>query len=238
MIKSRIAAAAALLAVAGAANADTSVTAAWVSEYDWRGLTQTVGGDAVQLSGTYTSDSGFYVGLWGSSLTNNAEIDVFAGYAGDIGDTGLGFDVGANYYAYTNGELIAGANPNFVEAYAGLTYGMFGAKLWYSPDFGGKTNAGSQDAFYVEGNATVPLADSGFKFLAHVGYSTGDGIEATYGNDDSYFDWSAGLGYDVGNFSTFVKYVDGSDIGSVGGVPEGINSRFVFGISTTLPWGE
>ena len=40
MNKSRIAAAAALLAVAGAAQADVSVNAAWVSDYDWRGVSQ------------------------------------------------------------------------------------------------------------------------------------------------------------------------------------------------------
>jgi uncharacterized protein (TIGR02001 family) len=226
MSKSRIAAAAALLAVAGAANADTSVTAAWVSEYDWRGLPQSPV-DAVQLSGTYTSDSGFYAGAWGSSLVGQAEIDVFAGFAGDIGDSGLGYDLGINYYTYTQTD----GDQNFGELYAGLNYGMFGAKVWWSNDFANS----DESAFYVEGNATVPLADSGFNFLAHVGYSTGDGIEAAYvGSDDSYLDWSAGLGYDVGNFSTFVKYVDGSDNEAY----DSVASRVVFGISTTLPWGE
>jgi uncharacterized protein (TIGR02001 family) len=228
MIKSRIAAAAALLAVAGAANADTSVTAAWVSEYDWRGIPQSPV-DAVQLSGTYTSDSGFYGGLWGSSLVGQAEIDVFAGYAGEFGE-GVGYDLGVNYYTYTQ----SGGDQNFGEIYAGLSYGMFGGKVWWSPDFGGKTTSGSQSAFYVEGNATVPVGDTGFNLLAHVGYSTGDGIEAAYGADDSYLDWSAGLGYDVGNFSTFIKYVDGSDLAPL----DNAGSRFVFGISTTLPWGE
>jgi uncharacterized protein (TIGR02001 family) len=225
MIKSRIAAAAALLAVAGAANADTSVTAAWVSEYDWRGIPQSPV-DAFQLSGTYSHDSGFYVGLWGSSLVNQAEIDVFAGFAGDLGDSGLGYDLGVNYYTYTQ----TGGDQNFGELYAGLSYGMFSGKVWWSNDFANT----DESAFYVEGNATVPLADSGFNLLAHVGYSTGDGIEVAYGPDDSYVDWSAGIGYDVGNFSTFVKYVDGSDVSP--GADEA--SRFVFGISTTLPWGE
>ncbi|MDQ2641844.1 MAG: TorF family putative porin [Pseudomonadota bacterium] len=229
MIKSRIAAAAALLAVAGAAQADVSVNAAWVSEYDWRGIQQTQGHDALQLSGTYTHDSGFYAGLWGSSLISNAEIDVFAGYAGDIGDSGLGFDVGLNYYTYTNTGT---SDANFLEAYAGLSYGVFSGKLWYSPEFGGN---GGDPAFYVEGNAALPLGDSGLNLLAHVGYSTGDGIELYYGGDDSYVDWSAGIGYDVGNFSTFVKWVDGSDVGGGG---NNQLARVVFGISTTLPWGE
>jgi uncharacterized protein (TIGR02001 family) len=154
MSKSRIAAAAALLAVAGAANADTSVTAAWVSEYDWRGTQASGGLDAVQLSGTYTHDSGFYGGLWGSSLPGLAEIDIFAGFAGDIGDTGLGYDLGVNYYTYTQ----TGGDLNFGELYAGISYGMFSGKVWWSNDFG----ATDESAFYVEGNATIPLADSGF----------------------------------------------------------------------------
>lgn len=228
MIKSRIAAAAALLAVAGAAQAEVSVDAAWVSEYDWRGLPQSPV-DAVQLSGTYTSDSGFYGGLWGSSLVGQAEIDVFAGYAGEL-DSGLGYDLGVNYYTYTQ----TGGDQNFGEIYAGLSYGVFSGKVWWSPDFGGKTTSGSQSAFYVEGNAAFPLGTTGLSFLAHAGYSTGDGIEAAYGADDSYFDWSAGVGYDVGNFSTFVKYVDGSDLASY----DNAASRVVFGISTTLPWGN
>lgn len=223
MNKSRFAAAAALLAVAGAANADTSVTAAWVSEYDWRGIAQTEGHDAFQLSATHSFDNGFYAGLWGSSLIENAEIDVFAGFAGDIGSTGAGYDVGLNYYTYTN----TGTDSNFLEAFAGVSYGMFGAKAWWSPEFGGD---GGDPAFYLEGNATVPLA-SGFSLLAHVGYSTGDGIELYYGNEN-YVDWSAGIGYDVGNFSTFVKYIDGTDVAS--GADE--LSRVVFGLSTTLPW--
>lgn len=230
MIKSRIAAAAALLAVAGAAQAEVSVDAAWVSEYDWRGIQQTEGHDAFQLSGTYTHDSGFYAGAWGSTLISNAEIDVFAGYAGDIGDSGLGYDVGLNYYTFTNN---GGTDANFLEAFAGLSYGVFDGKLWYSPEFGGD---GGDPAFYLEGNAALPLGSSGFNLLAHVGYSTGDGIELYYGNgEDSYIDWSVGLGYDVGNFSTFVKWVDGSNV--AGGNFDS-QARVVFGISTTLPWGN
>lgn len=231
MFKSRIAAAAALLAIAGAAHADVAVTAAWVNEYDWRGIPQTDFDDAVQLSGTFTADSGLYVGAWGSSLGAHgaaaSEIDIYAGFAGDLGGSGVGFDVGLNYYTFTN----IGTDANFGELYAGLKYGIFAGKLWWSPEFGGD---GGDPAFYAEGNATVPIGASGFNLLAHVGYSTGDGIELYYGGDDSYLDWSAGLGYDVGNFSTFVKYVDGSDNEAWGDLA----SRVVFGISTTLPWSE
>lgn len=228
MIKSRIAAAAALLAVAGAANAEMSVSAGWVSDYDWRGISQSENSGAFQLGGTYTFDSGFYAGLWGSTLGPHAEqseIDVIAGFAGDLGSSGVGYDLGAVYYSYTDDS-----DANFVDLYAGLSYGMFSGKLSFSPNFAG--DYGDDSGFYAEGNAAVPMGN-GFSFLAHVGYSFGDGVKAYYAGDN-YFDWSAGIGYDVGNFSTFVKYVDGSDVSP--GSDE--QARFVFGISTTLPWGN
>jgi uncharacterized protein (TIGR02001 family) len=227
MMKSRIAAAAALLAVAGAANAEMSVDAAFVSDYDWRGLSQSENSGAFQLGGKYSFDSGFYTGLWGSTLGGHSyqsEIDVFAGYAGEFSNSGVGFDVGANYYTYTNED-----DANFVELYAGLNYGVFNGKLSFAPEFLGYNN---DEAFYVEGNAALPIAN-GFSFLAHVGYSFGDGVKQAYAGDN-YFDWSAGIGYDVGNFSAFVKYVDGSDVSS----SASDQSRFVFGLSTTLPWGN
>ncbi len=233
MIKSRIATAAALLVVAGAASAGASVSAAWVSDYDWRGVTQSNYSGAFQLGGTYTADSGFYAGLWGSTLDSssglgNTEIDEFVGFSG--GDM-IGYDVGVNYYSYPNTK-----DWNFGELYAGVSYGPVGAKLWYSPDFFGKGTSGHTSAFYLEGNGTFPIPSmTGVSFLAHVGYSSGDGIKYGYGmGQKHYMDWSAGFGYDIGNFSTFVKYIDGSKNDAL----DDKAKRFAFGISTSLPWGS
>jgi len=62
MIKSRITLAGALLAVAGAANAGFSVTPTVTSDYDWRGISQTMEDPAFQLGVNWTHDSGFYLG--------------------------------------------------------------------------------------------------------------------------------------------------------------------------------
>ena len=106
------------------------------------------------------------------------------------------------------------------------------------PLLAGKSLVGGEPAVYLEGNVKMPLS-SGLSVLAHVGYSTGEGIGLYYGNDDSYVDWSAGIGYDVGNFSTFVKYVDGTDVDDTDVTPGTKElSRVVFGISTTLPWRD
>jgi uncharacterized protein (TIGR02001 family) len=229
MIKSRIAAGAALLAVAGVAGAGSfSVTPTIASDYDWRGFSQTDpeqdGDVAFQLGGTYSFDNGFYVGAWGSNVDFGAskpdfEIDAFAGYAGST--QSFGYDVGVNFYNYP-GE----SDLNFVEAYAGITKDWFGAKLWVSPKFAG--DLGDDPGYYVEANATYPLPQ-GFSLLAHAGYSFGDGVENAYG--DTYLDYSIGAGYSFSNLNLAVKYVDhdisGLDRGAV-----------VASISTTFPWGE
>ena len=86
MIKSRIAAGAALLAVAGVAGAGSfSVTPTIASDYDWRGFSQTDpdqdGDVAFQLGGTYSFDNGFYVGAWGSNVDFGASKPDFCALA-------------------------------------------------------------------------------------------------------------------------------------------------------------
>jgi uncharacterized protein (TIGR02001 family) len=214
----------ALLAVAGAANAGFTVTPTITSDYDWRGLNQTGGpsqsGDpAFQLGATYSHDSGFYIGTWGSNVDwgpgdPNVEIDVFAGYAGGDAEESFGYDLGVNYYGYPGA-----GSANFTEVYAGLSKGIFSAKLWYSWEFGGS----DEDGIYLEGNATYPLPQD-FSVLAHVGYSDSD----YYGG--SYVDYSLGLGKSFGNISFAVKYVNSNDLPGAG------RNAIIGSISTTLPW--
>jgi phytoene dehydrogenase-like protein len=111
----------------------------------------------------------------------------------------------------------------------------FEAKLWYSSDFANY----SEQAWYVEGNAAYELP-ANFGLEAHIGYSTGDGIEEAYGQDD-YFDWSVGVTYALGNFDLGLKYADGSDLETLDGTPNDISSSegvVIFTVSTTFPWSN
>lgn len=227
MIKSRIAATAALLAVAGAANAagSFSVTPTIASDYDWRGLSQTDpdqdGDVAFQLGATYADDSGFYIGAWGSNVDwgtpdPDVEIDIFAGFAGGDPENGIGYDLGVNYYSYPGA-----GSANFTELYAGLTAGYFSAKVWYSWEFAGS----DEDGIYLEANVTYPLPQ-GFSLLGHVGYS-----DSNY-YIDNYVDYSIGVGKDFGNFSLAVKYVNSNDLPGAG------RNAIIGSISTTLPWAN
>ena len=231
MIKSRIAFAGALVAVAGIASAgEFSATPTIASDYDWRGFSQTnpdLDGDfgsgfAYQLALNYGFDNGLYVGTWGSNVDFGGgkpdyEVDFYGGYAGGDSESGIGYDVGINFYTYPGA-----AHSSFAEGYAGISHGVFSGKLWYTTDYAGN----SGNALYTEANVSYPLSTVSLDF--HVGYSTGGGVKAVFG--DNYLDYSVGVGYDINDFSLGLKFVS-TDVSGYN------DDKIVLSVSTTLPWG-
>ncbi|MBB6095782.1 uncharacterized protein (TIGR02001 family) [Povalibacter uvarum] len=218
----RILAALGLLTTAAAANAGVSSTWTLTSDYDYRGITQTDEDPALQASLDFAADNGWYVGAWASNVDFGTdvdyEVDLYTGFTGET-EGGLGWDVGLVYYAYPDDSDL-----DYPEIYGSLSYQWFKGKLWYSNDFG----ATSESSFYLDTSATVPLP-ANFSLLAHIGYSDGDAIDVLYG--DSYMDYSLGVGYEIGNFSLSLKYVD-TDI------EDAETDRVIFTVATTFPWGK
>lgn len=238
----RILAALGLLATAAAANAEVSGTAAIVSDYDFRGFTQTGEKPAVQLSIDYAHDSGWYIGTWGSNVddfcdtpggcydifgdqianTASTEVDVYTGFKGEAGD--FGWDAGITYYTY------AGASDlNFAEIYGKFSFNIVSAGIYFSNAFGHKDN---DEAIYVYGDVGIPAGP--LTVTLHAGLSTGDGIEQAYFGpvEDSYMDYSLGVSYTASNVTLGMKWIalDADDAGT--------DDRIVLSISTALPWGE
>ncbi|MCG6937050.1 MAG: TorF family putative porin, partial [Gammaproteobacteria bacterium] len=99
-----LATAVASVLTSGIAAAELTANAAISSNYIWRGLTQT--NDQAAGSGgiDWAHDSGFYVGTWVSNVAfgnvngGGYEMDVYAGYGGEVG--GFGYDLGAITYQY------------------------------------------------------------------------------------------------------------------------------------------
>jgi uncharacterized protein (TIGR02001 family) len=224
------------LAVSGAATAgELTGTITATSDYDFRGVTQSAGKPALQGSIDWAADSGLYVGAWASNVdfgsgdNTDVELDVYAGFSGGAED-GLGYDVGAVYYTYPGSS-----DYDYPEVYAGLSHGMFDAKIWYSWD----GFATGESAFYYEGNVNVPLP-SDFGLAVHVGYSDGNMWNKLEGFQ-SYFDYSVGITKSFGHFDTELKWVDGSDWKELNRQPgDALSSdpRLILSVSTTFPWGE
>jgi uncharacterized protein (TIGR02001 family) len=227
MNKIGIATAAALLTAAGAAHAGRySITPTIATDYDFRGTSLTDplnqdGKPAFQAGGTYTFDTGIYLGAWGSNIDDsydaldgdNIELDYYGGYAwGDASDS-FAYDAGLNFYTYPGWS-----DANMLEAYIGVSRNFYSAKLWFSPDVHGSDKSG----VYAELNATYPMGGTGMSFLGHVGQAIG-------GAYDERVDYSLGVGYGVGRLRFAIRYVDGT---------KSISGRVIGSISTTLPWSE
>ncbi len=142
---------------AGAAHAEVSGSITLTSDYLFRGVTQTDEKPALQGGLEWADESGLYVGAWGSSISwlsdsdpdisSQLELDVFAGFRGEFGDSGFGYDVGAVYYWYP-GSYPAGFNKaDTTELYAGVSWNILSAKYSYAvtdlfgiPDSDGSSN--------------------------------------------------------------------------------------------------
>ncbi len=111
-----------------------------VTDYLFRGISQSKGGAALQGGIDYSHSSGLYAGVWGSTITwvkqylgsGSTEIDIYGGYKNSIADTDWGYDVGLIAYNYGGKGAITGAagfagfsplyNPNTTEVYGALSY--------------------------------------------------------------------------------------------------------------------
>jgi uncharacterized protein (TIGR02001 family) len=231
----RILAAVGLMGATAAANAGVTSTWTAASDYDFRGITQSAQDPAIQGSIDLATDSGWYVGAWGSNVDFgddadvDLEVDVYTGFSGTSGG-GLGYDVGLVYYAYPDDN-----DFDYVEAYGSISKDWFKGKLWYSPDFGGDTTNGDTPAFYAEVNGTFPLPQN-FSVLAHVGYSWGDYWDDVFG--DKQTDYSIGVGYTISHFNLALKYVDTDSDTVVRDDVFNNEGRVVFTFATTFPWSK
>lgn len=185
--------------------------AALVSDYRFRGISQTDKRFAVQGNFTVGHSSGFYGTVWGSSIDDyvangsDQEIDLVGGYKTTFGGTTL--DVGATYYYYPGS---GGIDSDFAEPFAAISHG-FGpvtGKLLvaYAPKQSGLSiGNGREDNLYVAGDLSATLPNTPVSLLAHVGHSFGPSY-LTIG--DEYTDWSLGASYAIKNISLGVAYVD------------------------------
>ncbi len=170
-----------------------------VSDYRFRGVSLSDKEFAVQPTITVTADNGAYIGLWASNVAENpgddAELDIYAGYAG--GDT-ITYDIGATYYVYPGVSSF-----NYVEftGKTGTTVGpaTLGLQVSYVPNQGPET--AFTDNLYLGANASVGVPGTPLTASASIGRENG-----SFGAKK--IDWSLGLAATVGGFTLGASYVD------------------------------
>lgn len=187
-----------------------------VSDYYFRGISQTWHKPAVQGGVDVAHASGGYAGLWFSNVSDNTfgdgqlEIDYYAGYNGTIPAVkDLGWTVGGyGYYypgaSYSKTTAPANEDYNTFEVNAGLSYKWVSAKISYDLTdwYGANKKTGFKDdtrgSTYVELNANIPLPIWDLMLVAHVGHEnvTSNLTAANAGTGESspdYTDYKIGL---------------------------------------------
>jgi uncharacterized protein (TIGR02001 family) len=218
LVPSLIAAAiASLTSVAHAAEPESTLgfNAGVVSDYRYRGISQSRLQPALQGGVDYADKSGFYVGAWGSTIkwikdttgvtAGSTEVDIYGGYKGAVGD--VAYDVGFLRYEYVGNKLAdntAYGNANTNELYGAVTYGVFTVKYSHAISnlFG---NLNSKNSYYVDLSATFDLGD-GYSLVPHLGYQKVKNVDIA-----SYADYALTLNKDLGNGLSVSAALVGTD---------------------------
>lgn len=112
--------------------AEISANATVVSDYVFRGITQTDNGAALQAGLDYSHSSGAYASLWASNVDfgddTTLEYDYIAGYATEI--SGVGIDAGYVSYNYNEG------GTTLAEFYLALSYTDASFSFYRDQDYG------------------------------------------------------------------------------------------------------
>ncbi len=228
-----------------------SANTALTTDYLFRGVSQTDNNPAIQGGFDYSYDSGTfadpYVGIWASNVefrpagppgTNDPasiEIDYYGGFTGDLGNTGITWDVGGIYYHYPGQDEDQGAGDfDYAEGYGTLAYTFdgvrfdpsVGAGVYYTPDFFGEDDTG----VYVNGTLDLSLPYGvGLGFV--VGHQDVEGDVTTPGGFD-YSHYSISLSKDIKIFNLSLSWND--DIDNNGVRPDLLEENVVFTVSSSF----
>ena len=183
-----------------------------VSDYRFRGVSQTNKKVAVQGTATLTHESGVYASFWGSTIDDyvangsDQELDLIAGYSHTFGN-GVKIDGGFLYYYYPGGGH---ANTDFFEPYADIsaTYGPVTGKV--TVNYAWKQAAltignGKEDNVYLAGDLSAGIPKTPISLTAHLGHTFGKSY-ISIGN--AYTDWNLGAAVTFGHVTAGISYVD------------------------------
>jgi len=184
-------------AVPGSASAQSlTANVAVVSDYRFRGVSQSFRRPALQGGVDWAHDSGFYLGSWASTVdddfltdTHGVEWDIYGGYKFPIGAGWTG-DVGLLQYLYPGESLW-----NTTEFYVGASWNWFSVKYSHSISKDTFGLADSRGSGYLDLTVAYPLRD-GLNLIAHVGHQRFDNYK-----DADYTDYRVGATYDWSGFT-------------------------------------
>ena len=179
-----------------------------VSNYLWRGLTQTGDGAAIQGGLDYSHASGFHAGTWASNVDwgtdkPSYELDAYFGFKGAINDD-LGYALKATYYAYPDGRDVDFAELQASGTWKWLTAGVAYTVYGQADDAPGVRN---NEAQYIQGDLYY-FASLDFELPRDFGLSLRAGYTDFEYNDLTDGDGN-GIGGDYAHFGLTVSRAAG-----------------------------
>jgi len=211
----------------GVAHAELSFNIGAVSDYRFRGISQTRVKPAIQGGVDYTMGS-FYVGAWASNIKwikdsggdAGYEVDLYGGITGEV-TKGVEYDIGVLTYQYPSNKLDPSANTT--EIYGALTFS--GVTVKYSHAV---TNtfgwSDSKNSFYLEASTDIEVGS--FTITPHIGHQK---IKGPFSKDSTYTDYSLTVATEVGGVglslavvgtdadkATYSSPVNGKKLGKTG----------------------
>lgn len=205
-----------------------------VSDYRFRGVSQSDKEMAIQGGITINHESGFYAGTWGSNLSgwgtfggSNMELDLFAGYKVQLNDA-VAVDTGLTWFMYPGGAsetdfaelfLKVSGTAGPVNLLGGVAYAPKQQALgrWYLtgasygtgvPDAPGD----KEDNLYIWGDISSAIPSTPVTLKGHLGYSNGNSGLGPNGTSvaptGKYLDWLVGADVAVGPVVLGVSYID------------------------------
>ncbi|MEE4455002.1 TorF family putative porin [Novosphingobium resinovorum] len=201
-----------------------------VTDYRFRGVSQSDKNIAVQGGVSVAHASGLYVGTWGSNLAgwgtfggSNTELDIYGGFATEV-SSGVTLDVGLTWYMYPGGSDITDFAEPYVKLSGEVGPGKVLVGVAYAPkqealgrwtlnaDGDGYNPGAKSDNLYIWGDVSSALPNTPVTLKAHLGYSDGNSGLGPNGTSvaptGSYMDWMLGADVAVGPVTLGVAYID------------------------------
>ncbi|OUR71004.1 hypothetical protein A9Q78_10950 [Methylophaga sp. 41_12_T18] len=201
----------------------TSASVALGTDYVWRGYSQTDEEAAISGSFDYGHSSGLYAGVWASNVDFSGadlEIDVYAGFASEIGDTGIGYDVGILRYIYPDTNDL-----DWDEYYASLSYSFFSAGIAHTTEVYGSDDDATATYYSLGFDYNLPYDVA---LSAGVGYYD---YEEDYADDQT--DYRIGVSKEFIGFGFDLTYYGMDDNGEDAN-GDLADDRVVFTISKSM----
>lgn len=213
-----------------------SATLSAVSDYDYRGITLSADGPALQPTLEYTA-APLHLQVWARNVAlekprtrfgaGHTEVVWTADLAGGTEQT-LEYDVGVDYFTYPG----AAPDKHFGELFGTLTRDWLSASLHLARNYDNLHPWLS--ASYIEGNGKWPIAHSAYHALAHAGESWGPYWRVT--KQGSFFDYFVGADRETGHITLSLRRVGTRRYTRIPyGEPFSGTARIVFALSLTLP---